>query len=230
MIDSAGLRFAYPGGASITFPDVRVAQGETLLLLGPSGSGKSTWLALVSALLTPQTGTLAVAGQTLAGSGVARDAWRALNIGLLPQRLFLSESLTVEQNLALPYFASGRPVDAHAITRSLEALGLQALRHRKPAQLSGGQAQRVALARATLLRPRVLLADEPTASLDDANASTALALLQRHAQACGATLVIATHDARVQTALPGAQRLVLQAIDLTPATAPAAGPAPAEAA
>jgi len=85
------------------------------------------------------------------------------------------------------------------------------LAQRKPAQLSGGQAQRVALARALLLRPRVVLADEPTASLDDAACTSALQRLQHSAQACGATLVLATHDARVWQALPQAQVLVFGA-------------------
>jgi len=236
MIATQGLCFAYPHGATLAFPDVTVEQGATLLLLGASGSGKSTWLALVSGLLTPSEGSLTVAGQLLCGTGAlsqdvvrgaARDAWRARHVGLLPQRLFLSDSLTVEQNLALPYFASGLPVDRAAVAQSLQALGLQALGHRKPAQLSGGQAQRVALARATLMRPRVLLADEPTASLDDDNAAAALALLQRHAQACGATLVIATHDARVRSALPAAQRLQLQ---VSGAALPASQPASVESA
>ena len=101
-------------------------------------------------------------------------------------------------------WAAGVPDDPLAVRRTLEALGLAELAGRKPRQLSGGQAQRVALARAVLLQPTVILADEPNASLDDAAAQSALALLQTSAQRCRATLVIATHDARVSTALPNA--------------------------
>ncbi len=217
MIETAALAYAHTGAPAIAFPDVSLPQGATLLLTGRSGSGKSTWLSLVSGLLTPAAGSLVVAGQALSGGahgqgtmhGAARDAWRAATIGLLPQRLFLSEALTVQQNLELPFFASGRPVDARAVQQALAVLELQPLHQRKPSQLSGGQAQRVALARATLLQPRVLLADEPTASLDDDNAQRAVQLLQRRAHECGATLVIATHDARITALLPQARHLHL---------------------
>lgn len=208
MIEALGLALAYPGGPLLRFNDTTVEQGGTLLLRGPSGSGKSTWLALVAGLLTPSAGVLRVAGQAVAALGPsARDAWRARNVGFLPQKLHLSDALTVADNLALVYFAAGMPVDRTAIAQGLAALGVADLAGRKPAQLSGGQAQRVALARALLLRPRVVLADEPTASLDDAACATALQLLQRTAQACCATLVVATHDARVLQALPQAQVL-----------------------
>jgi putative ABC transport system ATP-binding protein len=111
--------------------------------------------------------------------------------------LHLSAALTVQQNLGLVFWASGLPEDAARITSALTALGVQDLAHRKPAQLSGGQAQRVALARAVLLQPRVILADEHTASLDDEAAADAVGLLLSTARGQGATLVIATHDARV---------------------------------
>ncbi len=176
MIRSRQLAFRYPGGADIAFADVEVAQGGTLLLRGPSGAGKSTWLALAASLLAPTAGELIVAGQAMGQLGAAAgDAWRARSIGFLPQKLHLSAALTVAGNLALD---------------------VQALGSRKPAQLSGGQAQRVALARAVLLSPKVILADEPTASLDDESADASLRLLRSTAHACGATLVIATHDAR----------------------------------
>jgi putative ABC transport system ATP-binding protein len=128
----------------------------------------------------------------------------------LPQKLHLSEALTVADNLGLVYFAAGLPEDKAAIHRALDALGVGHLARRKPAQLSGGQAQRVALARAVLLAPPLILADEPTASLDDAASADALALLQHTAARCGATLVIATHDARVVQALPAAICLQLE--------------------
>ncbi|MBX9831878.1 MAG: ATP-binding cassette domain-containing protein [Burkholderiaceae bacterium] len=213
-----GLGYRYAGSdVVLQFPDVDVAQGAVLLLSGPSGCGKSTWLALVAGLVAPTAGTVEVAGQPLhALKSVAADAWRAKAIGFLPQKLHLSAALTVQQNLAMAQWAAGQPEDAGAIHTALDALGVVDLAARKPAQLSGGQAQRVALARAVLLQPRVLLADEPTASLDDEAAADALKLLLATARNHGATLVIATHDARVAALIPtgvegqiGFQRLSL---------------------
>ncbi|OYT91251.1 MAG: ABC transporter [Burkholderiales bacterium PBB3] len=203
MIRTQTLQYHYPGGQPLAFPDVEVPQGGVLLLSGPSGCGKSTWLSLVAALVPPSSGHLMVADQALGAlnhgalKNAAADAWRARTVGFLPQKLHLSAALTVQQNLALAFWAAGLPEDASAIHTALEQLGVLALAARKPAQLSGGQAQRVALARAVLLRPRVLLADEPTASLDDAAAADAIDLLLTTAQGQAATLVIATHDARV---------------------------------
>lgn len=184
------------------FPDVAVAQGATLLLSGPSGCGKSTWLALMAGLVRPTSGRLVVAGQVLNDlDSVATDAWRASVIGFLPQTLHLSAALSVRQNLALAQWASGLAEDQSAIDTALAALGVAELASRKTAQLSGGQAQRVALARAVVRKPKVILADEPSASLDDEAAADAVALLLATARSQSATLVIATHDARVAAAL-----------------------------
>ncbi|MBI5276646.1 MAG: ATP-binding cassette domain-containing protein [Burkholderiales bacterium] len=205
MIETRALRYDHPAGPSLAFGDVAVPQGGTLLLQGRSGSGKSTWLALLAGLLTATSGDAVVAGQPVSQlPGAARDGWRSRTIGFLPQKLHLSEALTVEGNLALAYFAAGVREDKAAIRSALDALGVGALAHRKPSQLSGGEAQRVALARATLMQPKVILADEPTASLDDESAAAALALLRESAARCHATLVIATHDARVREAMGGA--------------------------
>jgi len=203
MIRTQGLQYHYPKGPTLSFPDVDVPQGTVLLLSGPSGCGKSTWLALVAALVAPSAGQITVADQALdALKNVAADAWRAGAIGFLPQRLHLSAALTVQQNLSVAQWASGHAENPAAIQTALAALGVAELAQRKPAQLSGGQAQRVALARAVLLKPKVILADEPTASLDDEAAADAVALLLSTAQAQGATLVIATHDARVAALMP----------------------------
>lgn len=203
MIQTRQLAYAYPDGPPLAFPDVDVPQGAVLLLSGPSGCGKSTWLALVAALVAPTAGTLTVAGQPLGAlKNIAADAWRARAIGFLPQKLHLSAALTVRQNLAMAQWAAGQVEDAAQIEAALHALGVADLAARTPAQLSGGQAQRVALARAVLLQPRVILADEPTASLDDAAASDAVGLLLGTARTHGATLVIATHDARVAALMP----------------------------
>ena len=203
MIQTRSLQYTYPGGTALVFPDVDVAQGAVLLLSGPSGCGKSTWLALVAGLVAPASGDVTVAGQPLVAlKNIASDAWRAKTIGFLPQKLHLSAALTVYQNLAMAQWASGVPEDSMRISAALHTLDVAELAQRKPGQLSGGQAQRVALARAVLLQPQVILADEPTASLDDDAASDAVALLLSTARAHNATLVIATHDVRVSQCIP----------------------------
>lgn len=211
MIHTHELTYTYPQGAPLRFPDVQLPQGGVLVLRGNSGSGKSTWLALLAGLLTPQSGTLTVAGQLLNSlSASQRDAWRAKNLGFLPQKLHLSEALTVAGNLSLAYFAAGLPDNAEAkahILKTLKSLDVADLAQRKPSQLSGGQAQRVALARAVLLHPKIILADEPTASLDDDAAESALQLLQASALRSQATLVVATHDQRAVDGLASAKVL-----------------------
>ena len=205
MIETRALRYDYPRGPSLAFPDLDVPQGATLLLRGNSGAGKSTWLALAAGLLTASAGEVAVAGQPLSAlSRAARDGWRARHLGFLPQKLHLSDALSVERNLALAFYAAGLPGNRNAVRRALEQLGVAELAGRRPSQLSGGQAQRVALARSILMEPKVILADEPTASLDDEAALAGLKLLESCAFRCNATLVIATHDRRVQEALPAA--------------------------
>jgi putative ABC transport system ATP-binding protein len=219
VIQTRGLGYRYPAapvGAALAFPDLDLPSGSTLLLRGPSGSGKSTWLALAAGLTTATQGDLVVGGQSLIALAVRqRDAWRARTLGFLPQRGLLSEALSVFDNLALVYFAAGRPVDRDRIEGQLQALGVADLARRLPSHLSGGQAQRVALARALLLKPKLLLADEPTASLDDEACAQALQLLQQHASE--ATLVVATHDARVWQDWPQARvlKLAVPAVEAT---------------
>ena len=221
MIRARGLAYRYGAGPQLQFADVDLPQGGTLLLQGRSGAGKSTWLALVAGLRAATGGDLFVAGIQLGTQrGAELDAWRARCIGFLPQKLHLSSALTVADNLALAYFAAGRPRDDAVITQALAQVGVAELAGRKPHQISGGQAQRVALARAVLLQPELLLADEPTASLDDEAAADALALLQTSAAACGASLVIATHDQRVVQALAGVPRLQRLDLNANPARAP----------
>jgi putative ABC transport system ATP-binding protein len=203
LIQTSNLTYCYPGSSPILFPDLDAAQGSVVLLSGPSGCGKSTWLALIAGLVKPSAGTLTIANQALGSlNAIASDAWRAKTIGFLPQKLHLSSALTVTQNLGMAQWAAGQPEDLPQINLTLQALGVADLAHRKPSQLSGGQAQRVALARAVLLQPKVILADEPTASLDDDAAASAIQLLVQTANKLGATLVIATHDGRVAPAIP----------------------------
>jgi len=213
VIKTRDLHHAHPRGPLLRFADVAVPAGGTLLLRGASGSGKSTWLALAAGLLVPTGGEMVVAGQAPAAlAGAARDAWRGAQVGVLPQRLHLSPALDVFDNLALAYRAVGLPVDRPAIEAALRALDLVALQRRRPHALSGGQLQRVALARALLRRPAVLLADEPTASLDDQACAQVLALLRDSARDARTTLVVATHDARAVAGLAGAAVLALEPV------------------
>jgi putative ABC transport system ATP-binding protein len=209
MIELQGLRYRYAQGPEIAFTDFSLAGGQGLVLRGASGSGKSTLLALMAGLLSARAGRVVMAGTELGGLRPRqRDAWRGETLGFVPQRLHLSTGLSVRDNLGLPYLAAGLPTDERRIDELLQRLELQDLAQRRPHQLSQGQAQRVALARALLRRPRLLLADEPTANLDDETAAAALTLLQQAAQAQGAVLVLATHDGRVLSAL-GAQMQTL---------------------
>jgi len=203
MLAWQGLSHRYEGAErAIAYADFELAPGRHLLLRGASGSGKSTLLALLSGLLRVRQGELEVAGTSLAGLGArALDAWRGATLGVVPQRLHLSEALTVAENLALPALAAGQGSDPARAAELMAALDIEELAGRRPHQLSVGQAQRVAVARAMMRRPRLLLADEPSANLDDDNTLQMLALLLDAAEREGCTLVLASHDARVVEAL-----------------------------
>ena len=149
----------------------------------------------------PRVGSVTVNGTDIGAlAESARDRWRGRTVGLVPQRLHLVGALDVRDNLRLAQTLAGLPVDDARITALLEAVGVIDLARRFPSQLSQGQAQRVAIARAVVNRPALLLADEPTANLDDAHAAQALELLRGQAIEAGATLVVASHDARVTAA------------------------------
>lgn len=207
VLRTRALLWQWPQGGRLCFSDQTLAGGETLLLMGPSGSGKSTCLSLLSGLRAVQSGEIWLCEEALHGASAAqRDALRARHLAVLPQGLHLSPSLSVQDNLALVYFAQGLKIERARIAECLGALGVAELADRMPHTLSGGQAQRVALARALLLKPRLILADEPTAHLDDASALAVLHSLQHIQQQSQAALVLATHDVRVLQAWPEARR------------------------
>jgi putative ABC transport system ATP-binding protein len=190
----------YDGSEVLRVDQWSAEQGAQWLLLGPSGSGKTTLLHILAGILRPTAGRALIAGQDVAAlSAPEMDRFRGRNIGIVLQRLHLLPSLTVAENVQLAQYLAGLPQDAARVQEVLAGLDLADKAGMRPHALSHGQAQRAAIARAVVNRPRLLLADEPTSNLDDGRCAQALDLLLTQAAACGATLVIATHDQRVKS-------------------------------
>jgi len=199
MLEIRDLRHEYAGRTVLSVASWSVPKGEASLVIGPSGSGKSTLIGIIAGLVSPTSGRVSVAGEEITAlAAVKRDSFRAVHIGLVPQTLHLIGVLSVRDNLRLARKLASLAADEAGIDQSLESLGIAALAAAKARDLSVGEAQRVAIARAVVNRPQLILADEPTSALDDANCAKALALLRGQAAACGATLVIATHDERIR--------------------------------
>ena len=173
---------------------------SNVLVVGPSGCGKTTLLHLIAGLLLPTSGRVAVDGQDLARlSPRARDRFRGQHIGIVLQQFHLLPTLTAVQNLLVAQSIAGLPVDRAAALTMLRSLGVDERVDAFPHQLSVGQQQRVAIARALVNRPKLLLADEPTSSLDDETCSLVADLLLDATQRQGASLLIATHDMRLKS-------------------------------
>jgi putative ABC transport system ATP-binding protein len=199
MLEIRSLRHDYAGRTVLDVPAWDVGKGESSLVLGPSGSGKTTLLNVIAGLATPTAGSVRVAGEEITRlSPAARDAFRAREVGLVLQTLHLIGVVTVRENLRLAQRLAGSPVDDSRIDEVLASLAVASLAGARAREISVGEAQRVAIARAVVNRPALILADEPTSALDDANCEKALALLLAQAAACGATLLVATHDNRIR--------------------------------
>ncbi len=198
MVDISGLRAGYGGKLVFSLERFAVASGQHTLVLGPSGCGKTTLLNIIAGIALPMAGEVRVDGVRIdALDSAARDQFRGRHIGFVMQRLHLISALTVEANLRLAQRLAGGAVDDHRTNGILDTLGIADKRRAYPRQLSQGEAQRVAIARAVVNRPALILADEPTAALDDTNCESAIKLLFDQADEHGATLLVATHDARI---------------------------------
>lgn len=199
MLAVRGLAHTYGSRQVLRVDDWQVAAGERALVLGPSGSGKSTLLHVLAGLLRPSAGEISVFGQDLSSLGESEiDAWRGRHVGIVLQALHLVRHLSVRANLRLAQYLAGLPQDDAAVDRALGALGVGDKAARRPEELSQGEQQRAAIARAVVNGPKLLLADEPTSSLDDEAAARAIDLLTGEAARTGATLVVVTHDVRVK--------------------------------
>jgi len=197
MLELRGLSKSY--GASRLFEsiDLEVAAGEWLAIVGESGSGKSTLLNIVAGLDRPDAGSVLLDGKPLDYSDDdALALWRRRHVGFVFQAFHLLPYLTLAENVALP-LALLRVPRAERTERAREllaAVGLEGFGERRPATLSGGEMQRAAIARALAHRPTLLLADEPTGNLDQANARAVLECLATTARGSGAAMVMVTHS------------------------------------
>ncbi|NNE54831.1 MAG: ABC transporter ATP-binding protein [Flavobacteriales bacterium] len=199
MLDFKGVTFTYDDGPSFRFPDFSCAEGEHMLLLGESGKGKTTLLHVMAGLLTPTSGSVLIDQKDLVSlNGRERDTFRGKNIGIVFQTAHFIKSLSVIDNLILPHFLTGRPVDRTKALGILDRLNLEHKASSSPMQLSVGEQQRVAIARALVNDPQLILADEPTSALDDKNAGEVIDLLAAQAELSKAALVIVTHDQRLK--------------------------------
>ena len=187
-----------------------VRRGELLAIVGPSGSGKSTLLHVMGTLERPSSGVVRIAGVDAARlSDREVSLLRAREIGFVFQQFFLAEHATVRENVADGLLYAGVPAAERyrRADEALERVGLSGRAKFKPTKISGGERQRVAVARALVGHPAVILADEPTGSLDSATGASIVELI-RELNAAGATIVMITHDAGLADQLPRQIRLL----------------------
>ncbi|MCZ4243968.1 ABC transporter ATP-binding protein [Pedobacter punctiformis] len=199
MIKVESLNHRYNNGPILHFPDWTIGDNEQWLLLGSSGSGKSTLLNCISGLLKPTQGNIVLNGTDLYSlSSKAMDRFRGQHIGIVFQKPHLIQSLNISENIEIACSFAGLPVIKSKIFSLLESLGLDGKAKKYPSELSQGQLQRVSVARALINHPTLLIADEPTSSLDDKNAENVMDMLITQAKENSASLVIATHDTRIR--------------------------------
>ena len=199
QIDSKKTALGEVNTKTLSLPDVSVSKGKHTLILGASGCGKTTLLHILAGLLRPTSGMVTFEGQSFATLPEnALDNLRAKHFGFVFQRLHLLGHLSVLQNILLAGAAAHIEIDVMVVQTVLADLGLSDKARQQASHLSVGEAQRVAIARAVIHNPSIIFADEPTSALDDANAERVMDLLLRQAERTGATLVVATHDARIK--------------------------------
>lgn len=203
MIQAENLVKKYGAGenevTALDHVSLEVEEGERIVITGTSGSGKSTLLNVLSALDTPDGGWVSINGQELQSLSRSEQAvFRRRNIGFVFQNFQLMPTLTVKENITLPCLLDGRKEPLEYAGQLAEKLGLKDKMNRYPGQLSGGQQQRVAIGRALIMRPAVLLADEPTGNLDRKTSNEVLELLKGVNESFGQTLVVITHDESVK--------------------------------
>ncbi|MDY0029047.1 MAG: ABC transporter ATP-binding protein [Pseudobdellovibrionaceae bacterium] len=198
MIEVKNIEAGYDSVPKVSIESFSVKKSGVCLVRGDSGSGKTTLLNVVAGLIKPIKGSIRIgAVDPYSLRDNERDAWRGNCLGFIFQTLHLVKSLTVAENVLLGAYAAGKIQDREWVDHLLEKTGLQGLGDKKAHEISQGQAQRVAIARAAVNKPEIILADEPTSSLDKTAAKQVMELLLSLAKDNGSTLVVASHDDRI---------------------------------
>ena len=199
MISTKNIRFSYSKEQEFIFPDLYCEAGNMLLITGDSGKGKTTYLHILAGLLKPAKGEIEFDKIYIdKKKKKATDKFRGKHIGVVFQKSHFIGALTVLENLEMAsWLATGKKHTKRA-KKLLEQLGIENQASKLPSQLSIGQQQRVSIARALMNEPKVLLADEPTSSLDDKNADKVIELLTSLSKEYKAALLIVTHDNRIK--------------------------------
>ncbi len=199
LLETKNLRFTYPQGNHFHFPDIQVQAANSFLISGPSGVGKTTLLHLLAGILQPTDGEIWVNQTNVASLGGRKlDEFRGKNIGLVLQQNHFIQSLSVLDNVLMANWLATQQKNVQKAKELLEKLGIASQQNKATYQLSVGQQQRLSIARALINEPKLLLADEPTSSLDDHHAQSVIALLQELSVAYGASLVVVSHDQRLK--------------------------------
>ncbi|HKX85167.1 MAG TPA: ATP-binding cassette domain-containing protein [Flavobacterium sp.] len=199
MIITKNLSFSYKNEIRFEFPDIVCNASESVLITGNSGVGKTTLLHLLGGLLRPESGEILFDNVNINPlSEKQLDAFRGKNIGIILQQNHFIESIPVLENIMLASWLATGKKEKQKAKALLEHLHLEKYSHKLPSQLSVGQQQRVSIARALINNPKVLLADEPTSSLDDDNTFKVAGLLENLAKEYNTALIVVTHDSRLK--------------------------------
>lgn len=199
MISTKNIKFSYSKEQEFILPDLHCDAGKTILITGNSGTGKTTYLHILAGLLRPSSGEVNIDGTNIVTlSEKKNDAFRGKNIGLVLQKSHFISALTVLENLEMASWLANGKKNTERATKLLSQLDIEKQSNKIPSELSIGQQQRVSIARALMNEPKVLLADEPTSSLDDKNAEKVMQLLTNLSQEYQAALIIVTHDSRIK--------------------------------
>ena len=199
MVDVNNLRYHYPDGKTFIFNDLQCVAGEKVLVLGISGSGKTSLLHLIAGILRPASGCIRINNTEITTLSARKlDRFRGRHIGMIFQQHHFFHGMDVMENLVAAQKLSGSDLDKQHLANLMHDFGIFNLKNSKPEALSQGEQQRFSITRALVNKPLLVLADEPTSSLDDQNCMTFVDMIMKSTHNNQASWIIATHDNRLK--------------------------------